>query len=698
MTFIKSRTLILVLGIIFASLACFAQGNPPAPQPTGPVQEPARPTAPVPPARRVDHAASYYHYGLAHTYEQMVFLYGRSEYVSKAIEEYRLALENDPSSAFLAAGLSELYARTGRIRDAVLEAQEMIKRDPNNLEARKLLGRIYLRTMGEGQSATQSQEILKLAIEQYESIARLEPKATENHLVLGRLYMVNKDLVKAEAEFKAAIDLEPASEEAITTLAYLYNEEGDSKRAIATLNAVPEGTRTAKLYAMLGSIYEQQKDVKASLAAYKQAVTLDHDNLDALRGLAQSLMNDNQPEAALVQYLALEEADPQDPQAPVQASKIYQHMGKFDLALEQLRKAEPLAPDSLEIPYNEAIILTAQGNNDEAAEVLKKLITVTTKASGNYTPQELGNRALFLDRLGNIYRDEGRPLLALETFHKLADLGGEQGARGYQEIIETYREQKQWPDATKAAQEAVKKFPNNKNLKLTLATQLADEGKVEEGIQTAKSLLKNTPDDRETYIGLSQIYSRLKRWKDAEDTLVQADKISTRAEDKEYVLFLQGAIYERQKKYDLAEQKFRQVLQQDPNNTMTLNYLGYMMADRNVHLDEALELIKKALALDPQNGAYLDSLGWAYFRLGNYDQAEANLRKASDKTPNDATVQDHLAELYAKTGRLQLAATHWEHALDEWNKSVSADVDQEDVTRVQKKLETVKVRIAQQRQ
>src|SRR5258708_26189873 len=146
MTFIKSRTLFLVLGIIFASLACFAQGNPPALRSTSPAQEPVKPATPTPPAKKVDHAASYYHYGLAHTYEQMVFLYGRSEYVSKAIEEYRLALENDPTSACLAAGLSELYARTGRIREAVLEAQEMIKRDPSSLEARKLVGRTDLRT------------------------------------------------------------------------------------------------------------------------------------------------------------------------------------------------------------------------------------------------------------------------------------------------------------------------------------------------------------------------------------------------------------------------------------------------------------------------------------------------------------------------------------------------------------------------
>ena len=80
-------------------------------------------------------------------YEEMVAMYGRSEYANKAIEEFRLAIENDPSSEYLNAGLAELYAKTGRIRDAVLEAQEITKRDPNNLEARKLLGRIYLRSL-----------------------------------------------------------------------------------------------------------------------------------------------------------------------------------------------------------------------------------------------------------------------------------------------------------------------------------------------------------------------------------------------------------------------------------------------------------------------------------------------------------------------------------------------------------------------
>ena len=698
MNFVKPRT--FILGLVLASVPVFAQGNPPASQSGSGAPQAAKPEAPAQPsaAKKSDHAAAYYHYAMAHMYEEMVTVYGRSEYLTKAIEEYRLALENDPSSEFLSSGLAELYARTGRIRDAVSEAQDIINRDPSNLEARKLLGRIYLRSIGDAQSGTQSQEVLKLATEQYESIVKLEPNSADNHLVLGRLYVISKDLLKAETEFKAAVQLEPTSEEAVSTLAYLYNEEGDSNRAVQILTSIPEGARSAKLYSMLGFTYEQKKDYPNAIAAYKQATSLDHENLDAVRGLAQNLLNNNQNDEALKQYLILEKADPQDPQPSLQIAKIYQRTGKFDQALAQLKKTETLAPDLLEITYDQAIIFEAQGKFDESAQALQKLLTRTTKPSGNYTTQERGNRALFMERLGNVYREENRPLLAVETFHKMTELGGEEGIRGHQEIIETYIEQKQWAEATKAAQEAVKKLPNDKTLKLTLATRLADDGKAEEGIQTAKALLKDSADDRETYISLANIYSRLKRWKDAEDAIAKADKLSVKPEEKQYIFFLQGAMYERQKKYDLAEQMFRQVLQQDPNNTMTLNYLGYMLADRNMRLEEALNLIKKALNLDPQNSNYLDSLGWAYFKLGNYDLAEENLRKAAEKTPNDATVQDHLGELYAKTGQLRMAATHWERALDEWNKSVAADVDQQDVSRVQKKLESTKVRLAQQRQ
>ena len=267
---------------------------------------PTQPSQPVA-QKTPDKAAAYYHFMLAHMYEEMVSTYGRADYANKAIDEYRLAIDNDPSSDYLNAGLAELYAKTGRIRDAVLEAQDILKRDGNNLEARRLLGRIYLRSLGDMQAGTQSQEVLKLAIDQYEQIVKLDPKSVEDHLLLGRLYRLNNELLKSENEFKAAVAIQPDSEEAVTTLAYLYNEEGDSARALQVLSAIPDKARTAKLYSALGYTYEQQKDYKQAVDAYRKSTELDHDNLDAVRGLAQNLMNDGEADAALEQYKVIVE-------------------------------------------------------------------------------------------------------------------------------------------------------------------------------------------------------------------------------------------------------------------------------------------------------------------------------------------------------------------------------------------------------
>ena len=218
----------------------------------------------------------------------------------------------------------------------------------------------------------------------------------------------------------------------------------------------------------------------------------------------------------------------------------------------------------------------------------------------------------------------------------------------------------------------------------------------EKPLADVRSLLTGKPEDREVYVRLAIMYTRLKRWSDAEESLNKAELLSTKAEDKENIYFLRGSTYEREKKYDLAEAEFKKVLTANPQSAVTLNYLGYMNADRGVQLEESLNQIKLAVSLDPTNGAYLDSLGWAYFKLGKYDLAEENLNKASLRMGSDPTVQDHLGDLFQKTGRLKLAAAHWERAVEEWNKTVPAEVETDLLLATQKKLDAAKVRLAKE--
>jgi tetratricopeptide (TPR) repeat protein len=684
------------LVLFFLAAAAAAQSKP-----SSPAEKPAEPRAAQPAAqssRKVDRASAYYHYALAHMYEEQITIYGRSELANKAMEEYRLAIEADPSSEFLTSALAELYVKTGRIRDAVLEAQEIIKRDPNNLEAHKLLGRIYLRSLGDlpGGGNNGSDNVLKLAIEQYEQIVKIEPSNVDNHLLLGRLYRLNNDLQKAENELKTAVKLDPDSEEAITTLSLLYTDEGDTAHALQVLSSVPDTRRSAKLYAALGATYEQRKEYKSAIDAYKHAIQLDRDNLDAIRGLAENLLNDGQIDAALDQYKVIADANPEDAQTYLRISEIYRRQGKFDEALEGLKKAQAMVPDALEVPYNIAVVYQAQARYDEAVKVLQDLLKKTEKAESSYSQADRNNRAIFIERLGMVYRDQENYTAAVETFRKMIPFGDDNARTGYQDVIDTYREAKMWSQATAAAKEAVQKLPNDRDLRMVLDAQLADTGDPEKPLADVRSLLKGTPEDREVYLRLSIMYTRLKRWSEAEEALDKTEQLSTKPGDKENVYFLRGSTYEREKKYDQAEAEFRKILAVNPQNAATLNYLGYMNADRDVRLEESLNYVKQAVSAEPTNGAYLDSLGWAYFKLGKFDLAEENLAKASLRMGSDPTVQDHLGDLYQKTGRLKLAAAHWERAVQEWNRTVAAEVDTELFVATQKKLDAAKVRLARE--
>ncbi|HEX3471961.1 MAG TPA: tetratricopeptide repeat protein [Silvibacterium sp.] len=667
----------------------------PQAQTVKPATQPAAPAS----SSQPDRAGAYYHYMLAHEYEDMANTYGRPEYATRAIEEYKLALDADPTSKFLTSGLAELYFRTGRVRDAVIAAQDQIKKDPNNLDAHKLLGNIYLRSLGDNQQSGPTEEMLKLAIAEYVKIVSLEPQSIQDHLLLGQLYSFAHDSVHAEEQFSTAEKIDPGSEETALNLARLYTEQGDPNRAIKVLNNLPEDDKTGKTEFVLGASYDRLKDTQHAIEAYKKALELEPDNLDTERALAKVLLNDNQLTPALQAYQDIASGDPTDPDAYLHISEIQRRQGNYEEALTTLKKAKSLVSDSLEINFNEGLIDDALGRYDDAVQIFEKLVADSEHATGQYSESEKSNRSLFLERLAILYREQNKIDQAIATYQKMADLGGEFASHAYESEVDTYRDVHQYNKATQIAREAVEKLQKQREqrgMKLMLANQLADTGHADEGIAMARSMLNKTPADLEVYRQLANIYTRLRRWKDASDAIDQAEQLSTKTDDKFYIAFLRGTLFERQKLYDQAEAEFRKALTLDPTNSTTLNYLGYMLADHGMKLEEALSMIKKAVELDPQNYAYLDSLGWAYFKLGQYNLAENQLRKAVERNSMDGTVHDHLGELYEKTGRLKLAASQWEESLNEYGQTIAADMDPGDLGKVQRKLDSVRVRLARE--
>src|SRR5205807_1631061 len=152
-------------------------------------------------------------------------------------------------------------------------------------------------------------------------------------------------------------------------------------------------------------------------------------------------------------------------------------------------------------------------------------------------------------------------------------------------------------------------------------------------------------------------------WAAMAKTLDDMEKLAGSNEEKETVHFSRGSMFERTKKYDSAEAEFRKVLEINPDNPNALNYLGYMLADRGMKLEEASLMIKRALDQEPDNGAYLDSMGWVYYQLGKLNEAEGMLVRAVERTGQDPTVHDHLGDVYFKLGKTKEAISQWQNSV-----------------------------------
>lgn len=654
---------------------------------------------------KVDRAQAYYQLTLANIDEEMASTTGRREYVTHAIEEYKAALNADPSSAELTNALAMFYFRAGRIAEAIATAKDAAKRFPNNIDSHRLLGKIYLRALNNSQSnngtdaaaaSAASAQTLDLAIAEFQAILAVDPKSIEDHMILGQLYTAKHQKDKAEAEFKIAQGSDPDSESVVLNLARLYAESGDLKHAIAVIQDVPASSRTAPMEFALGAANEQLKQPKDAIAAYQRAVALDSDNLDLLRALAQALMTNDQLPEAQKYFEEIAQADPADVAALVKIAEIERRQGKYEMALATIHKARKMDGDLLDAGYNEGLLLDVMGRVDEAAAVLEQMVDKTSHANGAYTVEERNNRGIFIERLGAVYHEQNKVDKAIEAYQKLIDMGGDSAINGYRAQVEVYTDAKQFDKAVDVAQKAVAANPKDRDLKLSLADALIGAGKPDEGVIIARAGLTNTDEDRSLWLGLAQIYTRLRQWKDAEQALAKAEALTHKKEDLIGLNFYKGVLAERQKRLEPAEQFFRQVLEQDPANVATLNYLGYMLADKGIRLPEALKLIRKAVELEPMSGAYMDSLGWAYFKLGQYELAEENLHQAVVRDQTDATVHDHMGDLYEKMGRIRLAAAQWEISLAEYARSAKADVDPADIARVQHKLKSVRTRLTKQ--
>src|SRR5215467_5968053 len=620
-------------------------------------------------------AQAYYHFSRGRLLDDQ----GQS---GQAIDEFKKALELDPNNSLIYSEMAESYLRNNRAREAVDNASKAIQLDRDNIEAHKLLSTIYLQMISRANAQQPpTMETINNAVHEFEEIVRIDPTERQSFLMLGRLYQIKGDRDKATEIYKQFLGIEPSNEDGVTALAKLHMDAGNYKEAVQLLEQfITQRPDSDGALQTLGEAYSDLQEYSKSADAYKRAAEIDPDDLEIKKAEAQSLYMADKLDDAGKLYEDLAKAAPDDGLSLLRLGQIYRRQGKFDAARQYLQKAAQSFPDSVDVQFNIVILDHDEGRLEDALKRANEILKKTEKPNGRYSEAEKQNRRIFLINQGMLNQTLGNYDAAVKTFLEVKSLTNEKDGRIDALIVETYRRAHNLDKALQYSEQSLSENPGNRQLQMAHADVIAEKGRVDEGIKALQQLQKGSPDDLDILSTMVGIYQRAKKYEQAQNILTGATQ---RFPNEEQVYFLQGALSEKQKKYDEAEKAFRKALDIQKDDPAVLNYLGYMYATRGIRLEEAEAMVQKAVQIDPTNGAYLDSLGWVYYKQNRLDRAEEYLKKASIFVNNDPDIHDHLGDLYFKTKR-------YDDARVEWNKSLQLSTEAEDIARVKKKLDDLK--------
>jgi tetratricopeptide (TPR) repeat protein len=542
---------------------------------------------------------------------------------------------------------------------------------PDDLDLLRTASQVYLTLAG------RSPEALDSAVEVLEALRVKDPSDLPSLLPLGRIYLDRGDAKKAAEVFADLVKFVPNNRMAAGLLveSLLRSQQtAEAERALADLLAADPESVEAR--STLADLQEHRGDVAAARKTLEEAPDSVRADPQLRRQLASTLYFSGELDRALALVDELL-ATPSPKEAPT--SRKGNPAGEDDGA--------NTAEANNYLLRLRGMILAALGRTPEATEVLSKL--------AHDAPDDLPVAlalARCLDRAGKLPEAE-KTLLA--TGDALAKAGkADEATEARLELIGLLADAKAWPRVAEVAKPllaSTDKEARDRAILFTvdaaaemkdpaaglalLATLVGTEGTPSPTVAAKRAeLLFRQGHDAEaraeidkleaagpgSAFAAAQVYQRLERYAEGVPILT---RLTAAKPDLAAGWFLLGAALERTDDHEGAVKAFRKALDLEPDFHSALNYLGYLWADRGENLDEALALILRAVALDPENGAYVDSLGWVRFRLKEYALARSLLERAARLMPKDPSVQEHLGDLYKTTGEVARARDAYRRAL-----------------------------------
>jgi tetratricopeptide (TPR) repeat protein len=604
--------------------------------------------------------------------------------IAGAITAYNDAARLDPKSAEVFAALAELYARQNKIAEALATAESAITLDGANTSAHRLLGLIYADRAKADEGTTPfdvgAAADASKAAEHLEA-ARLGLEIPESGLemLLGRLYLRSGARDKAIGILSRLVVDEPGQPEPVTVLAQAYQQAGRTGDAITLLEATAD--IQPQFYAVLAELYEGQRKWTEAARSYERAVARNPGDLELRTRLAVVLLSDG-GDAATARALELlqqtRKESPADRRVLYLLAQAQRMSGLLDDAEATARQLMTVAPGSPTGAWLLAQVFGLKQQHRQVVETLEPVVG-TVSAPG---PAPAADALPMVLQLGFAYLELGEADRARSAFERARALSpGDPTIDVY--LIQAELTARHYAEAAALARKARASQPGSQQVLRLEAEALRQVGKGDEGAALLADALAQNPDDASVYGALAEFDAQRGQFDAALRVLARA---AAKFPADLAITFQTGSVLERQKKFADAEQKFRDVLAKDPLDAQALNYLGYMLADRGERLDEAVGYIQRALKVDPYNGAYLDSLGWAYFRQDRFALAETNLAKAAEQRARDSAIQDHYGDVLVKLGRYEEAVSAWQRALD-------GDGEQIDRTTLEKKIRSAREKV-----
>jgi tetratricopeptide (TPR) repeat protein len=607
-------------------------------------------------------------------------LEGRGD-VAQAIAAYERAATFDPEAADIPAELAALYARQGRLADARASAEASLKLDPENVDAHRVLGSIFASMVesSDGIDAKASAvETARLAIRHLEQGRRVDGTDQDPglDLALARLYLRVGDNQKAADVLDRVIEYEPDAGEAYVLLARAESALGRPEKAIAAVEQA--SASNPRLLGTLAQLYEEQRKWGDAARTYERLAQVNPSSPDVKTRWAAALLQvDDESSAVKAKDLLTEVTanTPTEPRPFYLLSMAERKRRDFPAAEAAARRLMAIDPASSTGPFALAQVYEDQRLFNQAAAVLAPVVARLDQKNGEPTRDLLA----LLAHLGYAQLQAGLGQAAVKTFERARALTGSAGSFDTS-LIQAYLLARQFDRAADLARAARLRQPSEPRFAELEARAVSQAGRKDRAVVIMRDAVTANPSDVAAQLTLAQMLDGAGRGGDADRVLEDAAK---KFPSDVRVPFERGALLEKRKDYTGAETAFREALARDPLHAPSLNYLGYMLAERGDRLDEAVALVERALTIDPGNGSYLDSLGWAYLQQKRFDKAEPLLRQAADRLPGNSVVQDHLGDLMWALGRRQEAAAAWRRALD-------GDRDQIDAKSVEKKLGRVR--------